>query len=79
MRNEQNIKGWLTTLAVIGAIAFVIPAMGTQSSHQLSQAKWTEQAKQFRASDIQTIDFTQFETPEPVSYTHLTLPTIYSV
>ena len=63
MRNGQNIKGWLTALAVIGTAAFVIPAIGAQTSGQLAQVQWAQAAADFRASDLKTVEFTRIETP----------------
>jgi len=34
MRKEQNIKGWVTALAVIGTAAVILPALGAQASSQ---------------------------------------------
>jgi len=59
MRNGQNIKGWLTALAVIGTAAFVIPAIGAQTSGQLAQVQWAQAAADFRASDLKTVEFTR--------------------
>lgn len=63
MLKKRNIKGWVTTLAVIGTVSTVIPAIGAQSSHQRAEAHWAEAAAAFRASDLETIEFTEFETP----------------
>lgn len=63
MLKKQNIKGWVTTLAVIGTAAVVIPAIGAQASNQRVEAKWAEAAAEFRGSELETIAFTQVETP----------------
>jgi len=34
MRIGQNIKGWVTALAVIGTVSVVLPVVGAQASHQ---------------------------------------------
>ena len=63
MRNEQNIKGWVTALAVIGTATFVIPSIGAQASNQREQVQWSAAAAVFRASEVQSVEFTQVETP----------------
>ncbi|MEP3653935.1 MAG: cell wall hydrolase [Litorimonas sp.] len=63
MRKTQNIKGWVTTLAVIGAAAVVIPTIGAQASNQRVDAKWAAAAAEFRAAEIDSVEFTQIETP----------------
>ncbi len=63
MRKEQNIKGWVTALAVIGTAAVVIPTIGAQASTQRADAHWASAAAEFRASELETIAFTQVETP----------------
>ena len=63
MLKKQNIKGWITTLAVIGTVSVVIPAIGAQASNQRVEAKWAQAAAEFRASEIDTVAFTQIETP----------------
>ena len=63
MRNEQNIKGWMTAVAVIATVSAVIPAIGAQATHQRDQAKWTEAAAAFRAADVELTSFTKVTTP----------------
>lgn len=63
MRNGQNIKGWLTALAVIGTAAFVFPVIGAQTSGQLAQVQWAQAAADFRASDLKAVEYTRIEIP----------------
>lgn len=63
MRKVQNIKGWVTALAVIGTASVVIPTIGAQASNQRAQAQWAEAAAEFRASQLETVKFSQVETP----------------
>ncbi len=63
MRNGQNIKGWMTAIAVIATASAVIPAIGAQASHQRDQAKWTEAAAEFRAAEVESLAFTKLTTP----------------
>jgi len=63
MRKTHKIKGWVTALAVIGTAAAVIPTIGAQASIQRVNAQWAEAAAEFRASEIEAIDFTAGETP----------------
>lgn len=63
MRKEQNIKAWVTALAVIGTASVVIPAIGAQASNQRDQAQWADAAAHFRASQDETIAVSQVETP----------------
>ena len=63
MRNEQNIKGWFTALAVIGTASFVFPMIGAQTSGQMAQAQWAEAATEFRASTLKPVEFTLAESP----------------
>lgn len=63
MLKKRNIKGWVTTLAVIGTVSTIIPAIGAQASNQRAETHWAEAAAAFRASDLKTIEFTQVETP----------------
>ena len=55
MRNGQDIKGWLTALAVIGTAAVVIPTIGSQASGQRAQAQWDKAATKFQTSDQSSI------------------------
>lgn len=63
MRKEQNIKGWVTALAVIGTAAVVIPTIGAQASTQRADAHWANAAAEFRASELENIPFSQIKTP----------------
>jgi len=63
MRKEQNIKGWVTALAVIGTASIAIPTIGAQASTQRAEAQWAEAAAEFRASDIKSVAFSRVETP----------------
>ena len=63
MRNEQDIKGWVTALAVIGTVSVAIPAIGSQASSQRDQVQWTQAAADFRASDSSTIAAAQVLSP----------------
>ena len=54
MRNGQEIKGWVTALAVIGTASVVIPKIGSQASGQRAQAQWAQAAADFRASEKAT-------------------------
>jgi len=50
MRSVQNIKGWVTALAVIGTVSAVIPVMGAQASQQRDAVQWSEAAAAFQAA-----------------------------
>ncbi len=63
MRKMQKISGWMTATLVITASAAVIPAIASQASTQRENAKWAEAAAEFRAAEIETLAFTQVETP----------------
>ena len=63
MRKEQNIKGWVTALAVIGTVSAVIPAVGVQAKTQRVNAQWAETAAEFRAADLETLAIARVETP----------------
>jgi len=63
MRSVQNIKGWITALAVIGAVSVVIPVVGAQASNQRDAAQWSEAAAAFRAAEIETVEFLDPSTP----------------
>ena len=63
MRSVQNIKGWVTALAVIGTVSAVIPVMGAQASQQRDAVQWSEAAAAFQAADIETVDFLNPSTP----------------
>ena len=63
MRKEQNIKGWVTALAVIGTAAVILPALGAQASSQRAQAQWAEAAAEFRAADLDAMTVSEFQTP----------------
>lgn len=63
MRKTQKIKGWVTALAVIGAAAVVIPTIGAQASTQRVNAQWAEAAAEFRASELESVEFTTVDTP----------------
>jgi len=57
MRSVQNIKGWMTALAVIGTVSAVLPVMGAQASHQRNLAKWSQTAAAFHIAELPTVDF----------------------
>lgn len=63
MRKTQKIKGWVTSLAVIGAAAVVIPTLGAQASTQRIDAEWAASAAEFRASELEVVAFTAVQTP----------------
>jgi len=63
MRKEQNIKGWITALAVIATVTAVLPAIGAQASNQRANAEWSEAAAEFRANGLNMTEVLQFETP----------------
>lgn len=63
MRYWQDIKGWVTALAVIGTVSVVIPVIGSQASSQRDQVQWAEAAADFRASESSTIAAVQALSP----------------
>lgn len=63
MRSTQNIKGWITALAVIGTVAAIIPAMGAQASNQRVQAKWSKAAAEFRSSETKNFYVSDLTSP----------------
>ena len=63
MRSVQNIKGWMTALAVIGAVSVVIPVMGAQATQQRDVEQWSETAAAFRLADVETVAFLSPNTP----------------
>jgi len=50
MRNGQDIKGWVTALAVIGTASLMVPAISSQASGQRAQVEWEKSAAAFRAN-----------------------------
>ena len=63
MRRTYQYKGWITALSVIGMAAIVIPTISAQASMQRETMKWADAAAKFRASEVDTVAFTQIETP----------------
>lgn len=63
MRSTQNIKGWMTALAVIGTVSATIPAIGAQASNQRVQAKWSKAAAEFRSFETENFYVSDFVSP----------------
>ena len=73
---ESHPRGWIRAALPWGAL---LSALGGPSSAQVfSQQKISDTQGGFTGT-LDVVDFFGHATASPVSYTHLTLPTIYSV